>query len=102
MIGYQDQLARLYFLQTRYSRAVQEWQDVLNQDPKFVGALKGIARSYEKLEAWGGALRYYRQALAANPNDRSVFQTIERIKNKYDTSGFSGPDPPTPNPTRSE
>lgn len=79
-VSYRDQLARLYFDQKRYARAIDEWREVLEQDSKHRRALLGIARSYEQLGLGGDALRYYRQALSLKPDDPSVLRAIERIE----------------------
>jgi len=80
--AYRDRLARLYFREKRYFRAIEEWERVLEEHPGSMAALKGIARSYEKLEAWTGALRYYRRALRLNPEDRSILNAVKRIESR--------------------
>ncbi len=81
-IIYRDRLAWLFFKQKRYSRAIQEWHDLLNQDPKSLRALKGIASSYEELGALDRALGYYREALSIRPGDHSIGHAIDRIEKK--------------------
>ena len=88
-MGYRDQLARLYFTQGRYARAIEEWKEMLSQNPNLAGALKGIARSYEKLEAWPMALWHYERALTIEPDDQSLIETIAAVRGRLETNDTS-------------
>ena len=79
-VAYRHQLAQLFFNQKRYARAIDEWQEILSDNPDSVGALIGIARSYERLEIWNRALRTYKDALTLKPTDPSIRQKIEAIE----------------------
>ena len=79
-VAYRHQLAQLFFNQKRYARAIDEWRELLRVKTDSVGALIGIARSYERLEIWNRALRYYKQAFTLKPADPSVRQKIEAIE----------------------
>jgi tetratricopeptide (TPR) repeat protein len=80
-VAYRQQLAQLYFSQKRYARAIEEWQGILSSNPHSVGALLGIAGSYERLEVWNRALRYYKDASTLKPDDPSILQKFDSFVN---------------------
>ncbi len=89
-MGYRDRLAQLYYRQKRYARAIDEWNGILELNPQSVGALLGIARSYEQVKAWKGAMSYYQKALDLRPGDASIIKKIEEIKKNNRAANASG------------
>ncbi len=54
--------------------AIDSFEAALASDPKNVAAFSGIAQGYEKLGLPGKAVKYYREALALNPQDLAALE----------------------------
>jgi tetratricopeptide (TPR) repeat protein len=56
--------------------AIQNFQMVLEKDPKNVSALKGIAALYLNIQKFDQAKAYQNKVIAVNPNDAEAYYTI--------------------------
>ncbi|HEU4371690.1 MAG TPA: tetratricopeptide repeat protein [Methylomirabilota bacterium] len=72
--------ATVYFLLGQYGKSLADCDEVMARNPYHWGALSGYGMIYMQLDEPGRALGYLEQALAVNPNLRSVEQTIELLK----------------------
>jgi len=76
-----DLLARILGDQGDLAGAFDAWADALRFDPMRIGALKGIAFLYFKAGDVAAALENLRRAAEIDPDDQSVRQALERIRN---------------------
>jgi len=56
--------------------AIQNFQIVLNKEPKNVNALKGIAALYLNIQNFDQAKAYQNKVIAVDPNDAAAYYTI--------------------------
>jgi tetratricopeptide (TPR) repeat protein len=56
--------------------AIEQYKAVLNQDPKNVNSIKGIAYLYLQMKKFDDAKDYYRKAIALDPNDPEAYYSI--------------------------
>lgn len=56
--------------------AIDEYKKVLQQDPKNVGSVKGIAYLYLQMKKFEDAKTYYRKAAEIDPNDPENYYSI--------------------------
>jgi tetratricopeptide (TPR) repeat protein len=87
-----DLLARILGDQGDLAGAFDAWADALRFDPMRIGALKGIAFLYFKAGDVTAALENLRRAAEIDPDDQSVRQALERIRNNSEP----GTSPETP------
>lgn len=57
-------------------QAIDEYKKVLEQDPKNVGSVKGIAYLYLQMKNFNQAKEYYRKAADIDPNDPETYYSI--------------------------
>jgi len=60
-------------------QAIQQYQDVLQRDPKNVNAVKSIAYLYLQMKRFEDAKKFYRQASDLDPNDPETYYSIAVI-----------------------
>jgi tetratricopeptide (TPR) repeat protein len=60
-------------------QAVEQYQAVLQQDPKNVGCVKGIAYLYLQMKRFSDAKDYYRKAVTLDPNDPEPYYSVAVI-----------------------
>jgi tetratricopeptide (TPR) repeat protein len=60
-------------------QAVEQYKAVLQQDPKNVGSIKGIAYIYLQMKKFEDAKTYYRKAMDADPNDPESHYSVAVI-----------------------
>jgi tetratricopeptide (TPR) repeat protein len=58
------------------NNAISQYQAVLQQDPKNVNSIKGIAYLYLQMKKFEQAKEYYRKALELEPNDPESYYSI--------------------------
>jgi len=56
--------------------AIQQYMAVLQQDPKNVNSIKGIAYLYLQMKKFEDAKSYYRKAIELDPNDPEAYYSI--------------------------
>ena len=56
--------------------AIQQYMSVLQQDPKNVNSIKGIAYLYLQMKKFEDAKSYYRKAIELDPNDPEAYYSI--------------------------
>jgi tetratricopeptide (TPR) repeat protein len=78
-----------------FDRAIDDFSDVIRENPKDVLALAYRAQSFEKKGEWAKALADARQASELEPNGYSQMseQTIERVQQKLAATGTGVPAP---------
>jgi tetratricopeptide (TPR) repeat protein len=59
--------------------AINQYMDVLNQDPKSVNSVKGIAYLYLQMKKFDKAKEFYRKATELDPNDPEPYYSIAVI-----------------------
>lgn len=74
--------ATAYFAAGDYARSIADCAEVLKRNPGHFGALSGLGQIYVKLERYQEALRWFRRALAVNPNMASVELAIRQIEER--------------------
>jgi tetratricopeptide (TPR) repeat protein len=57
-------------------QAIEEYQRVLEKDPKSVNSLKGIAYLYLNMKDFDHAREYYRKASEIDPNDPELYYSL--------------------------
>jgi tetratricopeptide (TPR) repeat protein len=57
-------------------QAIEQYQTVLQSDPKNVTSLKGIAFLYMQQKKFDEAREYYRKAIEADPNDPETYYSL--------------------------
>jgi predicted regulator of Ras-like GTPase activity (Roadblock/LC7/MglB family) len=75
-----DLLARILGDQDDLAGAFDAWTDALRFDPMRVGALKGIAFLYFRAGDVVAALEHLRRAADIDPDDDSIRQAIDRVR----------------------
>lgn len=56
--------------------AIEQYKAVLQQDPKNVNSIKGIAYLYLQMKKFDDAKEYYRKAIALDPNDPEAYYSV--------------------------
>jgi tetratricopeptide (TPR) repeat protein len=56
--------------------AIEQYKAVLDQDPKNVNSIKGIAYLYLQMKKFDDAKNYYRKAIDLDPNDPEAYYSI--------------------------
>ena len=56
--------------------AIEQYKAVLDQDPKNVNSIKGIAYLYLQMKKFEDAKNYYRKAIDLDPNDPEAYYSI--------------------------
>ena len=56
--------------------AIEEYQRVLDKDPKSVNSLKGIAYLYMNMKDWDKSREYYKNAIKIDPNDPELYYSL--------------------------
>jgi tetratricopeptide (TPR) repeat protein len=56
--------------------AIEQYKAVLEQDPKNVNSIKGIAYLYLQMKKFEDAKNYYRQAIQLDPNDPEAYYSV--------------------------
>jgi tetratricopeptide (TPR) repeat protein len=56
--------------------AIEQYKAVLEQDPKNVNSIKGIAYLYLQMKKFEDAKDYYRKAIALDPNDPEAYYSV--------------------------
>ena len=57
-------------------QAINEYKEVLRDDPKSVTALKGIASLYMNMKKFDESGEYYKKAIDADPNDPEAYYSV--------------------------
>jgi tetratricopeptide (TPR) repeat protein len=57
-------------------QAIQEFKEVLVDDPKNVTSLKGIASLYMNMKQFDKGAEYYKKAIEADPNDPEAYYSV--------------------------
>jgi tetratricopeptide (TPR) repeat protein len=57
-------------------QAIEQFQEVLSDDPKNVTSLKGIAYLYMNMKKFDQAREYYKKAIDADPNDPEAYYSV--------------------------
>lgn len=57
-------------------QAIEEYKKVLENDPKSVNSLKGIAFLYMQMKKFDEAREYYKKAIEVDPNDPEVYYSV--------------------------
>jgi len=70
------QLASVYYQQGEYSKAIQEYGQVVEQNPNSADAVKGLALSYFKANDLTTALKELQEAEMMDPNDLEILCTM--------------------------
>jgi tetratricopeptide (TPR) repeat protein len=61
------------------NQAISEYDKVLQQDPKNISSIKGIAFLYLNMKNWDKAKEYYRKAIAVDSNDPEAYYSVAVI-----------------------
>jgi tetratricopeptide (TPR) repeat protein len=56
--------------------AIAQYKNVLDQDPKNVNSIKGIAYLYLQMKKFEDAKTYYRKAIELDPNDPEAYYSV--------------------------
>ena len=56
--------------------AIDQYKAVLEEDPKNINSLKGIAYLYMNMKKFDDAREYYQKAIAADPNDPETYYSV--------------------------
>jgi tetratricopeptide (TPR) repeat protein len=88
-----DLMARILGDQGDLAGAFDAWAEALRFDPMRIGALKGIAFLYFKAGDVPAALEHLRRAADVDPDDESIRQAMDRVRN-----GGAVAVPPAPSP----
>ncbi|HKE31383.1 MAG TPA: tetratricopeptide repeat protein [Candidatus Angelobacter sp.] len=84
-------------------QAVEQYSEVLKNDPKNITALKGIASLYMNMKRFNDSADYYKRAIDADPNDPEAYYSVGVIdwtavykdtadrKNKAGLAGVEAP-----------
>ena len=59
--------------------AIKEYKNVLEQDPKNVNSVKGIAYLYLQMKKFDDAKTYYKKAVELDPNDPEAYYSVAVI-----------------------
>jgi tetratricopeptide (TPR) repeat protein len=58
------------------TEAINQYQQVLQRDPKNINSVKGIAYLYLQMKKFDDAKKYYRMAITMDPNDPEPYYSI--------------------------
>jgi len=58
------------------TQAIEEYKEVLREDPKSITALKGIASLYLNMKKFNESAEYYKKAIDADPNDPEAYYSV--------------------------
>jgi tetratricopeptide (TPR) repeat protein len=72
--------ATAYFLAGKYQQSLKDCDEVIKRNPRHFGALSGYGQIYLQLEEPESALKYFRRALAINPNLDGVQDLVEQLE----------------------
>jgi tetratricopeptide (TPR) repeat protein len=61
------------------NQAIEEYKTVLQQDPKNVNSVKGIAYLYLQMKKFEDAKNYYKKAVELDPNDPEAYYSVAVI-----------------------
>ncbi len=56
--------------------AIDEYNNVLKNDPQNLNSIKGIGYLYMNMKKWEDARTYYKKAIAMDPNDADLYYSI--------------------------
>jgi tetratricopeptide (TPR) repeat protein len=84
-----DLLGRILGDEGDLAGAFDAWAEALRLDPMRIGALKGIAFLYFRAGDVAAALDHLRRAAEVDPDDLSITQAIERVRNAVTPAGES-------------
>ena len=59
--------------------AIEQFKKVLEQDPKNVNSIKGIASLYLQMKEWDHAKEFYNKGITVDPNDPELYYSIAFI-----------------------
>ncbi len=94
-----DLVARILSDQADLAGAFDAWSSALQLDPMRVSALKGIAFLYFRAGDALAALDHLQRAAEVDPDDPSIAQALERVRQEVTTAGPPPPaGAPPPNP----
>lgn len=94
-----DLVARILSDQADLAGAFDAWSSALQLDPMRVSALKGIAFLYFRAGDAVAALDHLQRAAEVDPDDPSIAQALERVRQEVTTAGPPPPaGAPPPNP----
>jgi tetratricopeptide (TPR) repeat protein len=57
-------------------QAIDEYKNVLQNDPQNINSLKGIAYLYLQMKKFDDSQEYYKKAIAADPNDPEAYYSV--------------------------
>jgi tetratricopeptide (TPR) repeat protein len=57
-------------------QAIDQYKQVLRDDPKNITALKGVASLYMNMKRFGDSAEYYKKAIDADPNDPEAYYSV--------------------------
>jgi tetratricopeptide (TPR) repeat protein len=72
--------ATAHFLAGKYQQSLKDCDEVIKRNPRHFGALSGYGQIYLQLEEPENALKYFRRALAINPNLDGVQDLVEQLE----------------------
>jgi tetratricopeptide (TPR) repeat protein len=58
------------------NQAIEQYESVLQRDPKNINSVKGIAYLYLQMKKFDDAKKYYRKAIEMDPNDPEPYYSI--------------------------
>ncbi len=61
------------------NQAIQEYENVLSQDPKNISSIKGIAFLYMNMKEWDKSKQYYKKAVEVDQNDPEAYYSVAVI-----------------------
>ena len=74
--------ATLRYLVGDYTGSIEDCAHVLKLEPRHFGALAGLGHINMALKDWDAAIRWYKEALAVNPNMPGVIEVLEEARKK--------------------
>jgi tetratricopeptide (TPR) repeat protein len=94
-----DLMGRILGDQGDLAGAFDAWAEALRLDPMRIGALKGIAFLYFRAGDIPAALEHLRRAAEVDPDDPSIIQALDRVRNSPVPVGNESAAPVAPEPT---
>jgi tetratricopeptide (TPR) repeat protein len=70
------QLAKVYYQQSKYMEAIEEYSHVIEEEPENQEAIRGLALSYFRANDLTRALRELQEAELMDPNDIEILYTM--------------------------
>src|SRR5215475_5949732 len=58
------------------TQAIEQYKEVLNNDPKNITALKSMASLYMNMKRFDESVQYYRKAIDADPSDPEAYYSV--------------------------